>query len=587
MPPQRLSALDASFLDVETPSAHMHLGWAASFEPSEGRAPGFHELRAKLETRLARTPRFRQKLVRVPLGISEPVWVDDDEFDPRRHVIRDPSADLSEVVERAMSHPLERDRPLWEMWIADDLADGRIGLVGKMHHCMVDGIAAVELASLLFDSDEETTEGDWHAPPPTTGRDLVRTGAAGTARDVGSVARSLLGTLASPTRMLELGGDALRAAGVVGRTLVPAPAAPVSSGEPLSPDRHLGTLARDVSELRAVRTRFDCTLNDVLLAAVAGALRTFLRRSGESPVRLRALVPVNVRPVHQGPDLGNRISFMLVDLPCEEPEPARRIRLVQEQVTLRKRSGDARATDTLLKALAWAPGVVKKAAARAVASPRMFNISVSNIPGPMDAELTLAGCRLVEAYPIVPLAEGHSVSIGMTTVGHKAFFGLYADRRALDADELAADLNAANDELVSLAVVEEAAEVIKGPIEVKPPAALPLDVAVARRDRLRYEYETLAGTPAELDAYVELHEANVEVSSQERWLAWLESELLGAVPSESALELAEFALCPECSRRFGVSEEGSEDLVQYGLGSAPTPRLAARINRQRVRGGEP
>src|SRR5690349_12563204 len=315
MPPQRLSALDASFLDVETPSAHMHLGWAATFEPAEGRAPGFDELHARLETRLAKTPRFRQKLAPVPLGISEPVWVDDDEFDPGRHLIRDTSADISEVVEHAMSSPLERDRPLWEMWIADELADGRVGLVGKMHHCMVDGIAAVELASLLFDTggDDETTDGGWRSPPPPpTGRELVRSGASATVRDAASAARSLLGTMTSPTRMLSLGTDAIHAASVVARTLVPAPSVPLS-GVPVSPERHLGTLSCEVAELRRVRTRFDCTLNDVLLAAVAGGVRRFLMRLGEPPERLRTLVPVNVRPVHEGPDLGNRISFMLVD----------------------------------------------------------------------------------------------------------------------------------------------------------------------------------------------------------------------------------------------------------------------------------
>src|SRR4051794_28297986 len=195
----------------------------------------------------------------------------------------------------------------------------------------------------------------------------------------------------------------------------------------------------------------------------------------------------------------------------------------------------------------------------------MFNISVSNIPGPMDAELRLAGCRLVEAYPIVPLAEGHSVSIGMTTVGHQAFFGLYADPQALDADELALDLNAAIDELVSVAVADEAVEVMGEPIEVKPPGPSSLDAAGARRSRRRYEYETVTGTPAELDAFVDLHEANVEVTAQERWLAWLESELLGATPPEADSELAEFALCGDCARRFGVRDGGTDDFVQYGL----------------------
>src|SRR5436305_3087599 len=205
MLPQRLSALDASFLDVETPSAHMHLGWVASFEPPARPAPGFLELRARIETRLARAPRFRQRLAPVPLGLSEPVWVDDDDFDLDRHVVRDTSAELWEVVERAMSTPLVRGRPLWEIWIADTLADGRVGVVGKMHHCMVDGIAAVELASLLFDSDDETTEGGWRAVPPPGGRELVRSGAEATARDAAGAARSLLRLVTSPTRMVQMG----------------------------------------------------------------------------------------------------------------------------------------------------------------------------------------------------------------------------------------------------------------------------------------------------------------------------------------------------------------------------------------------
>jgi WS/DGAT/MGAT family acyltransferase len=587
MPAHRLSALDASFLNVETPSAHMHLGWVAVFEPPADRVPpSFSELRRRIECRLASAPRFRQRLAPVPLGLGEPVWIDDYEFDLSRHLIRDTSPELWEVVERAMSTPLERDRPLWEMWIADSLADGSIGLVGKMHHCMVDGLAAVELASLLFDSDDETTEGDWRTDPPPTGPELVAASATAAANDAADTARSWLRTIRSPTQMLELGANAVRAASVVARSVKPASQSAVS-GEPVSPDRHLGTLARDVDELRQVRNRFDCTLNDVLLAAVAGGLRRFLGRSGESPPRLRALVPVNVRVAQEENPLGNRISFMLVDLPCEEPDPARRIRLIQEEVTVRKRSGDARATDTLMNALAWAPGVVRRAAARAVASPRMFNLSVSNIPGPMDAELTFAGCRLAEAYPIVPLADGHAVSIGMTTVGQHAFFGLYADRRALDADLLAADLDAAIDELISLTVAEEVAELMTEPTEVTPTAGpTELEKALARRDLLRYEYETLAGTPAELDAYVELHEANVEVSARERWLEWLESELLGP-PLDPEEALADFGLCEECARRFGVREGGTDDMTQYGLGAAPSAQLAARINRERARGGEP
>src|SRR2546423_6359853 len=152
----RLTPLDASFLEVESPTAHMHVGWAAAFaHPRDRRRPCFTELRDHVGGRLGRAPRYRQKLAQVPLGVSDPVWVDDSDFDIAHHVHRARSGDLREVVDAVMSTPLDRSRPLWELWIADRLDDGRVGVVGKAHHCMVDGIAAVELATLLLDPSAE------------------------------------------------------------------------------------------------------------------------------------------------------------------------------------------------------------------------------------------------------------------------------------------------------------------------------------------------------------------------------------------------------------------------------------------------
>src|SRR5438067_756693 len=146
----RLSSLDASFLEVESQSAHMHVGWAARFAPpAEGARPSFEQLRAHINGRMGRAPRYRQRLASVPLGANDPVWIDDARFDIARHVFRARSDDFDELVDMAMSTQLDRDRPLWEVWIADELPDGRLGVVGKAHHCMVDGLAAVELGSLL------------------------------------------------------------------------------------------------------------------------------------------------------------------------------------------------------------------------------------------------------------------------------------------------------------------------------------------------------------------------------------------------------------------------------------------------------
>src|SRR4051794_37960498 len=169
MPTTRLSALDASFLAVETPTAHMHVGWAAVFEPPAQGRPSFEELRSHIEARLARTPRYRQMLRSVPLGLNAPVWVDDAYFGVDRHVVPVRSGRLEDVIDEAMSEPLPKDRPLWQVRIAERLDGGRIGVVGKAHHCMVDGIAAVELATLMVDPDPDPQPPEpdqWKPRPP-------------------------------------------------------------------------------------------------------------------------------------------------------------------------------------------------------------------------------------------------------------------------------------------------------------------------------------------------------------------------------------------------------------------------------------
>src|SRR6266540_746947 len=174
---ERLSSLDASFLEVETPTAHMHVGWVALFRPREGaERPSFNKLRAFVAARLGRAPRYRQKLAFVPLGLHDPVWIDDREFDVSHHVQHSTARDIDHLVERVFSKQLRRDRPLWELWIADELEDGRIGVVGKAHHCMVDGIAAVELSSLFLDPDAVAAPPEpdtWIPEPGPSTRALV------------------------------------------------------------------------------------------------------------------------------------------------------------------------------------------------------------------------------------------------------------------------------------------------------------------------------------------------------------------------------------------------------------------------------
>ena len=451
MAPNRLSALDASFLDVETASAHMHVGWAAAFDPPDERpAPSFEQLRDHIARRLRRAPRYRQRLAGVPLGVARPVWVDDDCFDITRHVRPAGPAALGELAGSVLSTPLSRERPLWELWISDRLDDGRIGVVGKAHHCMVDGIAAVELATVLLDPEPDSPTDppdDWRPTEPPGGARRLVDGLVDIARGQLALAGSAAGALGSPRR---LASGAQRAAGALVHSLTPADPLGVLNA-PISPYRALATLARPMDELRAIKRAYGCTVNDVVLAASTGGVRRHLERHDERPARFKAMVPVNVRDDGAAGEFGNRISFIFVELPCAEPGAEERLRHVARTIGAAKESGEPAGATTILDLAAAAPSVVQRAMSRLVASPRTFNVVVSNIPGPQPP-MWMLGCRLREAYPIVPLADRHALSIGFTSVDGGAFFGIYADRDAgPDAERLARDIGAELDELLRLA----------------------------------------------------------------------------------------------------------------------------------------
>jgi WS/DGAT/MGAT family acyltransferase len=392
----------------------------------------------------------------VPLGLGDPIWVDDEGFDVDRHVIHSTAADLSELIDEVLSVPLRRDRPLWEIWVADELADGRIGIVGKAHHCMVDGVAAVELASLLLDPEPvppPAPEDRWRPEPAPGDLGLVASAIGDRLRDGIRLATAPAELARSPARAGRVLERALQAVDALGSSLLPA--APGGGlNEPISPRRHLARSSRRLEELQAVKVRFGTTLNDVLLAVVAGGLRSFMLWRGIEPQRLKTMVPVNVREDGAEGDLGNRISFIFVDLPCDEPDPVRRLLNVHLATSERKRRGDAQGGDAMLRAFAYTPRTLQAIVSRLVASPRTFNLVVSNIPGPKEA-LYMLGCELEEAYPVVPLADRHALSVGVTTMRDGAFFGLYSDRATLpDADVLAAEIDLALDELLERGAAE-------------------------------------------------------------------------------------------------------------------------------------
>jgi len=447
---KRLTALDASFLEVESPTAHMHVGWAALFAPpDDGPAPSFEELRDHVAARLGRAPRYRQKLADVPLGMSDPVWVDDPDFDIDHHVRRVPARDFQGAIDDILSVPLDHERPLWELWIADRLDDGRVGTIGKVHHCMVDGIAAVELSTLMLDASPETPEESdtWHAHRAPAALELATDALGARAGQAATLARLPLRAARHPAVGLDMAARVVRAAR---SSLRPARATPLN--ERLSSRRHLGRARRPLDDLRAVKKEHGTTVNDVLLAAAAGGLRRILIARGEEPAPLKAMVPVSVRD-DKGGEFGNRISFVFVDLPCDEPNPERRLARVKQAMDERKAGGEPEGGDALLGALEYTPRPLQHLAAHLVASPRTFNLVVSNIPGP-PLPLYMLGCRLEEAYPVVPLAENHGVSIGMNSIAGEACFGVYADAASVpDADALADAIAESVDELAPPAEV--------------------------------------------------------------------------------------------------------------------------------------
>ena len=263
--------------------------------------------------------------------------------------------------------------------------------------------------------------------------------------------RSTERLLAVPRRLRALAGAALD-------TARPAPEAE-QLNLPLSSERHLGIVKRPLDELRQVKRAFGTTVNDVLLASVAGALRRYAIDHGRQPGPLKTMVPVNVRAEGEDGGPGNRISFMFVDLPCEEPDRVRRLRELSGETSARKDEGLPRASETMLEAIAQIPHAARGVVSRLVATPRVFNLTVSNIPGP-PLPAYMCGCLLESAYPVVPLPERHSLSIGMTTIRDQACFGLYADRRSIpDVEAIGAALDRELDELLA-----EAADVDSDPV---------------------------------------------------------------------------------------------------------------------------
>lgn len=445
----RLSPLDVSFLHMETPTTAMHVGGVAVFEPP---STGFdyERLVELIGRRISLVPRYRQRVKTVPGHLANPVWVDDAHFDLTYHVRRSAlpkpgtPAQLRELVGRLQSRQLDRSRPLWEIYLVEGLEGGRVGIVTKTHHAMVDGVAAVDIGTVLLDTTPEPRDlpdDDWRpgAAPGLLG--LV----AGAVTDY--VRRPTEVLDAARTAVLDVRTAAERVAGVAGgllssvRTVArPAPASPLNVT--VREQRRFGSAATGLEDYRRIRRQHGGTVNDVVLATVAGALRSWLLTRGESvrpSTTVRAMVPVSVRTEAQGGQPGNRVSSYFVDLPVGEGNPVMRLHQVSFAMRGHKESGAAVGADALVQLSGFAPPTLHALGARVASgfSRRLFNLVVTNVPGP-QVPLYAAGARMLEMYPVVPLSKGQGLSVGVTSYDGGVYYGLNADRDALpDVDVLA------------------------------------------------------------------------------------------------------------------------------------------------------
>jgi diacylglycerol O-acyltransferase len=415
----RLSPLDKAFLNWETPAAHMHVGWVAHLD---GEIDA-RRLKETIAARLHLVPRFRQRLTRAPLGFGEPVWVDDPDFSLAHH-LRVSQGDVRTLADEFLSEQLDRSRPLWELLIFPR------AIVGKVHHAMVDGVAAVGLGMLLFDGAADSDPGDapdWLPQPAPGPVDL----ALEQMRQVRGIARMGL----APGHAVRMADSVRRAAfSLAEDAFSPAPQT-FLNGE-LGPQRTLVTHRVELARLDDIKRRHAAKLNDVMLAVVTSALRRYTAICDEQPTALRAMVPVNTRDGAPAGDTGNRITFGFVDLPADEAPASVQLHRVRAAMGELKGSGRIGGSEVLLRGLGLLPGPIQDRAGRLAASGRLFNLTVSNVPGPRAA-LYAAGAQVREVYPVVPVTEGRLLSIGVLTYSGAAHFAVYADPEALEhLDEL-------------------------------------------------------------------------------------------------------------------------------------------------------
>ena len=508
---ERMSAVDVSFFHLEGRTTPQHVGGIAVFElPPDGF--DYDRLVRLLDERISLVPRYRQKMRVVPGRLANPVWVDDPSFDITYHVRRSalprPGSDvqLLDFCARIQSRMLDRSRPLWEMYLVEGLSGGRVAICTKTHHSMVDGYGAIDIAQVILDASPQprrTVQALWMPEPEPSGKQLM-------VEALGDVTRRPTAVLeVARHSVLDVGRNAKRASNVV--VGMASATAALLRTEPESPlhtklgeQRRLAVARTSLSDFRRVRRQHGGTVNDVVLATIAGALRGWLLYRGEpvdSGETVRALVPVSMRvgagsrpsgdlsnvELRSVPDAdttpdndrGARMTAVLVDLPVGEADPVVRLNRISFAMAAHTDAGRSMGADALAALSGFAPPTLHALGARAAhgLTSRMYSLVITNVPGP-QLPLYAAGARMLEIFPILPLGDGKAVSIGLTSYDGGVFFGLNGDRDAMvDLGVLANLLEESLAELVELTPTATVPDEV--PVAVDDAAATPPDRAAA------------------------------------------------------------------------------------------------------------
>ena len=475
-----LSVLDTSFLNLESGTTHMHVGGISIFD---GPPPDCDELYAHIESRLHLVPRYRQKLAEPGFQLGRPMWIDDPCFALDYHVRhtalpRPGGRDkLKQLASRVFSQQLDRSKPLWEMWFAEGLEEGRWAIISKAHHALIDGMSGVDLLGLLFDPTPgggaasgsasggarpepravEPPERAWHPRPAPSRAELV----AGAAVDIATrplrIAGRALGAVRSPRRTaaeVAEGAKGIRDV-LVGPMLSPAPDVPLNQS--IGPHRRVEWTTFRLDDFKAVKNELGGTVNDVVLAVVAGALREWLRARGTrvEGLELRAMVPVSVRAEGERNQFGNRVAAMRGPLPVYAADPVERLRLVTEAMQDLKASKQAVGAEVLANLQEFAPPTLLALGSRINFSTRLFNTVVTNVPGP-QFPIYMLGREMTEMVPLGFLAANHTVFFAIMSYTGKLAVGLLGDRDVMtDLDEIASALERSLAELKRAAGIQD------------------------------------------------------------------------------------------------------------------------------------